>query len=177
MSNTQNIPEDIKERLNHFREEATKHFSFLADFNYLLDTIEIGRTETFLDYNCNLSYRNGDTLITIDYSTDIIKGMRTAFPKENESPVIDDRISCSISDLNAFMSIDSFAAETQPNLPQDYFSITLNTKNLKDGITRVVKNYSNFFQENLVSVLRKEKIYDCYTDRFYDKVFKEKHYR
>jgi len=103
--------------------------------------------------------------------------MRTAFPKENESPVIDDRISCSISDLNAFMSIDSFAAETQPNLPQDYFSITLNTKNLKDGITRVVKNYSNFFQENLVSVLRKEKIYDCYTDRFYDKVFKEKHYR
>ena len=177
MTNIKEIPEDIYGRLKHFQDEVNKHFSFLTDFNYVLENLEIGRTDAFLNYFCNFSYRNGDTLIRIDYSTDIIKGQTLAFPKEKQRPVVDNLVSCSISDPNAFMSVGQFAEETQANLPQDHFSISLDTKNAKEAITRVVKNYSNFFQDNLASVLKKEKIYDCYIDRFYDKVFKEKHYR
>jgi hypothetical protein len=177
MADIKEITPDISDRLKHFQQEIDKYFSFLADFDYVLQNIGIGRTEIFLDYYCNLRYKNGDTLLSIDYSTDIINGQTIAFPDEKQRPVIDNLVSCFISDPNAFMSISQFAEETQPNLPSDYFSISLHGKDIKEEISRVVKNYSNFFRENLVDVLKKEKIYDCYTDRFYDKVFKEKHYR
>ena len=47
---------------------------------------------------------------------------------------------------------------------------------LEPEISKVTKNYSDFFKERLISVLEKKLIYDCYTDKFYDKVFKEIRY-
>jgi hypothetical protein len=177
MTDSSPIPADINDRLLHFQEEVKKCFLFLTDFNYSLEKIETGRTDNFLNYYCNFFYQNGDTSVSVDYSTDIINGQTIAFPQVEQKPVIDDLVSCSISDSNAFMSIDQFARETQPKLSEDYFTIGQNRKGIKEEITRVVENYAHFFRNHLYDVLQRKKIYDCYIDRFYDKVFEEKHYR
>ena len=177
MTTSKSIPADINERMIHFKEEVKKYFSFLADFGYCIEKVEAGRTENFLDYYCNIAYNNGDTHIRVDYSTDIINGRMMAFPKEKQRPVIDDLIFCAIRDPNAYMVISQFAEEAHFNLPKDCFSISVKTDNIRAEITRVLQNFSDFTRTHLRDVLKKEKIYDCYTDRFYDKVFKEKHYR
>jgi hypothetical protein len=56
------------------------------------------------------------------------------------------------------------------------FIIKVDSGDIKEEITRVVYNYNDFFKIYLTDVLSKEKIYDCYIDRFYDKVFKEINY-
>ena len=177
MRDSSQIPTNINDRLLHFQDEVKKHFLFLTEFNYSLEKIETGRTDNFLDYYCNFSYQNGDTSVRVNYSTDIINGQSIAFPQVEQRPVIDDLVSCFISDSNAFMSIAQFAQETQPKLSEDYFTIGQNGKDIKKEITRVVQNYAHFFGNHLSDVLQKKKIYNCYTDRFYDKVFEEKHYR
>jgi len=173
------IPGVINERLIHFQNEVNKNFSFLNDFGYALDKIENGRAENFLNYFSNFFFRNGETKISVDFSTDNINGIRTAFPnlKEEELPVFDNNVSCSIHDTNAFMSIDNFIETQFPEISTDNFTIKVTAVNIKNEITRIIENYSDFFRTYLTDVLQKNKIYDCYTDRFYDKVFKEIHYR
>lgn len=172
------IPGVINERLIHFQNEVNKNFSFLNDFGYALDKIENGQAENFLNYFSNFSFRNRETKISVDFSTDIINGMRTAFPnlKEEELPAFDNNIYCSIYDTNALMSIFSFIETQFPEISTDNFTIKVTAVNIKNEITRVTENYSDFFRTYLTDVLKKNKIYDCYTDRFYDKVFKEIRY-
>ena len=179
MTNNNLLPVVINERFTHFQNEVNKNFSFLYDFGFALDKIENGRTENFLNYFSNTSFINRETKIRIDFSTDIISGMKTAFPnlKGEDLPVFDNNIYCSISDNNAFMSIDNFIETRFPKISKDYFTIKITSVDIKNEITRVIENYSDFFRTYLTDVLKKEKIYDCYTDRFYDKVFKEIHYR
>jgi len=171
-----NIPKEINERLTYFQDEVKKQFAFLTEFAYSLDEIDMGR-EDFLEYYSKLIFKNGNTSININYETDIIKGHTLRFPEVKERPVIDNLISCFITDPNAFLSVSSFAESKQLLPSTKYFNIELNAININDEILRVVRNYSTFFQDNLVAVLKKEKIYNAYTDRFYDKIFKEIHYR
>jgi hypothetical protein len=98
MTDSSSISADINDRLLHFQEEVKKCFLFLTHFNYSLEKIETGRTNNFLNYYCNFSYQNSDTSISVDYSTDIINGQTIAFPQVEQKPVIDDLVSCSISD-------------------------------------------------------------------------------
>ena len=169
-----NIPNNIKERLVHFQEEVKKYFSFLANYGYSHDKVEMGRKDLLLDYYCEIIFKNGNTKISIGYSTDALNGSQIAFPDVKEKPIFDNLISCYISDSNAFMSIRSFA---EAKLPAGHFLIPLNVENLDFEISRVLKNYADFFQNNLIDVLKKDKIYDCHTDRFNDKIFKEINYR
>jgi hypothetical protein len=176
MTDTLQIPANIQNRLNHFTEEVNRNFHFLSHLGFQLEKIESGRTDNFLDYYCYFSYQNGDTTISIRYSTDIINGQTTALPQVDQRPIIDNQVSCSISDSNAFMNVSQFAQITQPKLPENYFTIEKTSDNIKADITKVVQNYAHFFNEHLNDVLQKKKIYNCYVDRFYDTVFNEKHY-
>jgi hypothetical protein len=169
---TDNIPTDINKRLLYFQDEVKKHFSFLSDYNFTLDKTETGRAN-FLEYYAKFLFKNGDTTLDISFMTDIINGHSTRFPNEKQKPVIDNLVSCTIADSKAFMGVSNFAEAKYPSIPQDSFTIKLNANDINSEITRVVHNYSDFFRDNLTAVLKKEKIYDCYTDRFYDKVFKE----
>jgi len=173
LENKKNIPYNIYENILHFQTEVQKYFSFLNEYNYILSEIEIGQKENFLNYFCNFLFINDETIINIEYSTDIINGYNIAFPQIKQKPVIDNLISCNISDSNAFMSIQQFAELFQPQISKNEFSINLDSKNILIEITNVVRNYSIFFQKNLTTVLKKEKIFDCYTDRFNHKVFNE----
>ncbi len=157
----------------------SEHFSFLKDFNYSLNGEQSGRTENFRDYFSEFTFANGDTVIGIHFSTDIIEGMKISFPrqKQEELPVVDSSITCWIHDKNALMTIHSYIETKFPDIPTDDFTIRLGSPDLEIEIARVTRNFSNFFKNNLKSVLEKKVIYDCYTDRFYDKVFKEIHYR
>ena len=138
-----------------------------------------GQTDNFKDYFFEYTYSNGDTILKIKFSTDIINGMKTVFQqlKEEELPAVDSQITCSIWDKNAFMSIHSYIETKFPELPNETFAINRDAFDLTSEILRVTKNYSDFFRANLTPVLEKKMIFDCYTDRFYDKVFKEIHYR
>jgi hypothetical protein len=171
------IPDDINKRLIIFQDNISKYFSFLTVYGYSLEKIEAGRKTPLLDYYCELIYKNFDTTIGISYNTDILKGSLIAFPNEKERPVIDNLISCYISDPNAYMSISKFAETIQPMISPDKFTIDIAAENIIYEIERVVSNYSDFFQNYLIDVLRKQKIYNCYTNRDYDRVFEEKHYR
>ena len=179
MTEDDQIPYEFRTRLLFFKNQVHERFDFLKDFEFKLDKEENGRTENFKDYFFELTYVNGDTVLKIHFSTDIINGMKTAFPKlkEEELPEVGSQITCSIWDKAAFMSIDSYIESKFPEISDDNFSIKLASPDLEKEISRVVKNYSDFFKTNLTSVLEKKLIYDCYTDRFYDKVFKEIHYR
>jgi hypothetical protein len=178
MTRMNNIPDEFEQRLYFFEGEVRNCFSWLYEYGYILDTIETNRTENFLDYYSVLSYKNENTIIKIHYSTDIINGIKTAFPKleKDQLPFVDNQISCSIRDNNALMSIASFVEAKFPNIPMENFIIKVDSGDIKEEITRVVYNYNDFFKIYLTDVLSKEKIYDCYIDRFYDKVFKEINY-
>lgn len=167
------LPDSINDNLNFFQNQVKKYFPFLATFGFTIDKIETGRSENFLDYYCNFHFKNGDTSISINFSTDIVNGHKTAFPKIEQRPVVDSQISCFISDNNAFMSVDSFAKTMYKELTLDKFTIPIGTSNLQSEITNVIESYSSFFQDKLTDVLKKKKIYNCYTDRFNDKVFNE----
>jgi len=177
MTTNNQIPSDIKKRLLFFKDGVREEFSFLRDFNYFLDEEEFGRTENFKNYFFKFSFRNVDRLINIHFSTDIINGMKISFPslKEEELPSVDSSISCSIWDKTVFMSVHSYIETKFPDIPQDDFTIKMGSLELELEITKVIKNYSDFFKTNLTSVLEKKIIYNCYTDRFNDKVFKEIH--
>lgn len=170
---------EFKDRLDFFSNLAREQFSFLQDYNFTLDKEESGQTENFQDYFLELTYTNGETVIKIHFSTDIVNGTKTAFPKlkDNELPVVDSQITCSIWDTNAFMSVHCYIETRFPEISAETFRIKLGSSDLKSEITRVTKNFSDFFKANLISVLERNVMYDCYTDRFYDKVFKEVHYR
>jgi hypothetical protein len=172
------IPIEFKDRLAFFFNLAKEQFSFLQNYNFSLDKEESGQTENFKDYFLELTFTNGDTVIKINFSTDIINGMKTAFPslKKNELPVVDSQITCAVWDTNAFMSIDSYVETRFPEISGETFRIKLGVSDLKSEIARVTKSFSDFFKVNLILVLEKKVIYDCYTDRFYDKVFREVHY-
>jgi hypothetical protein len=176
MTDSEIIPININERLTHFEKEVKVKFSFLVDYGYILKSLLKGRTENFLDYFCKFDFEKEDTSIRIYYSTDILNGNLIAFPQEKERPLTDNNISCFISDKNAFLSVGQFA-ETIVQKPKDAFWINMEASDIQMEISRVVKNYNQFFQDHLMDVIRQEKMYDCYTDRFYDKVFKEIHYR
>ncbi len=173
MEDNKTIPQNINERLLHFQTEVKQYFSFLNDYGYILSKIEIGQKENFLNYYCNFSFLNGKTFISIDYSTDIIKGQTLAFPQVKQRPVFDNLISCSISKDDAYMSVGQFIEISQSQMTVNDFSIPIDSKNIFDDITKVVRNYSSFFQNNLADVLLKKKMYNCYTDRFYKKIFEE----
>lgn len=179
MKKDSEIPLQFKERLLHFRNQVHEHFDFLKEFEFKLDNEQNGRTENFKDYFSKCGYINGDTVLKINFSTDIVNGMKTAFPKlkEEELPSVDNQITCFIWDKAAFMSIHSYIDSKFPEISADNFTIKLETSDVEKEISRVVKNYSDFFKSNLISVLEKKIIYECYTDRFFDKVFKEIHYR
>ena len=179
MTDGKQIPLEFKNRLLFFQDQAKNQFSFLQDFGYSLDKIESGQTENFRDYFSELTFSNGETIIKIHFSTDIINGSKTAFPKlkDEELPAVDTSITCSIWDKNAFMSIHSYAEAKFPEISKENFTIKLGSPNLEKEIEKVTKNYSDFIRTNLKAVLEKKLIYDCYTDRFYDKVFKEINYR
>jgi hypothetical protein len=171
------IPADINDRLLYFDNEVKKYFSFLSDFDYSLEDIKVGQSENFLDFFSHIKFKNGKTSISIHFSTDTIKGATTAFPKTKQRPNADSQVSCFISDDKAFMSVYNLIETKYPTLqPSDNFTIPLISKDVKAEITRVIINYSNFFRDKLTQVLKKEKMYDCYTDRFFDKVFKEINY-
>jgi hypothetical protein len=171
------IPNEIQERLRFFEDEVKKYFLFLSeDYNYSLDTIETGRRTLLLDYYCDLIFKNGSSIINISYSTDILNGSLTAFPAVKQRPGIDTLISCNISDISAYMNVSEFALTTQPALNSNLFSIAPDTENITGAISSILINYSNFFKNNLVEVLKKQKIYSCYINRFDEKVFEEKSY-
>jgi len=178
MNNNQ-IPLHIEKRLSFFKNQVNERFSFLKDFNYFLNSEQSGRTENFKDYFSEFRFANGDTVISVHFSTDIIEGMKMSFPrlKQEELPVVDSSITCFIRDKNALMSVDDYVELKFPDIPADDFRINLGSPDLEIEIAKVTKNFSSFFKANLKSVLEKEVIYDCYTDRFYNKVFKEIHYR
>jgi hypothetical protein len=170
---------EFKDRLDFFSNLAREQFSFLQDYNFTWDKEESGQTENFQNYFLELTYTKGEIVIKIHFSTDIINGMKTAFPKlkDNELPVVNSQVTCSIWDTNAFMSVDSYIETKFPEISNDTFKIKLGACDLKSEITRVTKNFSDFIKAKLSSVLEGKVIYDCYTDRFYDKIFKEIHYR
>ncbi|MNJ90814.1 hypothetical protein D3C87_84540 [compost metagenome] len=178
MTDDKNISTEIKNRLLFFQNQVLEQFSFLPNFGYSLDKVESGQTDNFKDYFSTFKFSNGETVIRIHFSTDIINGAKTAFPnvKDKELPIMDNLISCSISDKIAFMSMHRYIETTFPEILED-FMIKLCAPNLEAEVTRVTKKYANFFETNLISVLQKKLIYDCYTDRFNDKVFEEIHYR
>ena len=169
----------FEDRLTFFSKLTKELFSFLHDYDFSLDKEESGQTENFQDYFSELTYKNGETVIKIHFSTDVINGMKRTFPKlnDNELPVVDSQITCTIWDTNAFMSVHIYIETMFPEIPVDTFTIKLGSLDLNSEITRVLKNYAEFFKANLTSVLEGKIIYDCYTDRFYDNVFKEIHYR
>jgi hypothetical protein len=179
MTEDRQIPLQFKTRFLLFKNQVREHFDFLKDYKFKLDKEENGRTENFKDYFLKFTYINGDTVLNIHFSTDIVNGMKTAFPKlrDEELPVVDSQITCSIWDKAAIMIIPNYIELKFPEISSDNFTIKPGSSDLEKQISRVVKNYSDFFQSNLISVLEKKIIYDCYTDRFYDKVFKEIHYR
>ena len=162
-----------------FKSQVYHYFSFLEDYNFILKKEESGQAKTFKDYFVEFSFANGDTIIKIHFSTDIINGRKIAFPelKDDELPGVDSQITCSIWDKNAFMSIHSFVETKFPEIPKDNFKINFGCPDLDTEIKRVIKNYGEFIETNLKEVLEKNTIYDCYTDRFYDKIFHEIHYR
>jgi hypothetical protein len=157
---------------------VNEHFDFLKEFDFIMNKEQYGRTENFKDYFSEITYKNEDTVLKIHFSTDIIDGRKQAFPKlkEEELPVVDSQITCSIWDKTAFMSIASYIESKFPEISKENFTIKLGSSVIEKDISRVTKNYSDFIKSNLTSVLEKKLIYDCYTDRFYDKVFKEIHY-
>jgi hypothetical protein len=171
--------DQLLNRLEFFSRSAKEQFSFLNDYDFSLNKEERGQTEKFEDYFSELTYIKGKIAIKIHFSSDIINGMRKAFPKLNddELPVLDSQITCSIWDPNAFMSVHSYIEKMFPETPVGTYTIELGTLDLNSEITRVLKKYAEFFKAHLTSVLEGNIIYDCYTDRFYDKVFKEIHYR
>src|ERR1035437_10682178 len=173
MSEKQTIPKDIEERLKYFQEEVEKYFSFLSKYGYILDKVETGRKDHLLDYYCELTFINGTTKIWINYDTDILNGSLIAYPNEEQRPVIDNFISINIIDPNAFMDINQFAETIHSKYHVDDFSIEIDIENINYEITRVLKNFADFFQSNLVEVLKKQKIYECLTNRFYEKIFRE----
>jgi len=179
MNYNNQIPTKFKDRLDFFSNLASEQFSFLQDYNFALDKEESGQTENFQDYFLELTYKKRETVIKIHFSTDIINGMKTVFSKlkDNELPVVDSQITCSIWDTNAFMSVHSYIETRFPEISDETFRIKQGTSDLKSEISRVTKNFSDFIKANLTPVLERKVIYDCYTDRFYDKVFKEIHYR
>jgi hypothetical protein len=167
------IPKDIQKRLIHFQEAVEKHFSFLAGYGYNLRKIESGRTKNFHYYFCHFEFNNGDTSIRVNFSTDIIKGHTIGFPKLEQRPIVDNQISCFVSNAKARMGVSCLAETKYPEWSPDNFTIDLSSKTAKSEITRVVQNYTTFFHDKLVGVLKKEKMYNCYTDRFNDKIFEE----
>lgn len=173
------IPVEFKNRFLHFLNQVREEFSFLQDFGYSLEKEEVGQTDNFKDYFSEFTFTNEETVIKVHFSTDIIAGMKKAFPKlmDNELPGVDSQITCSIWDKNAFMSIHSYIEAKFPEISSNNFKIRIDSPDLESEISRVTKNYSDFIKMNLTSVLEKKIIYDCHTDRFYDKVFKEIHYR
>jgi hypothetical protein len=178
MKKINHIPIEFESSLFFFKSQVYKYFSFLQDYKFTLTSEESGRTKTFKDYFIELSFTNGDTVIKIHFSTDIINGWKIAFPelKDDELPCVDSQITCSIWDKNAFMSIHSFVEAKFPEIPKDRFKIILGCPDLDKEIKRVTKNYGEFIETNLTEVLEKKTIYDCYTDRFYDKIFHQIHY-
>jgi|JI10StandDraft_1071094.scaffolds.fasta_scaffold134731_3 hypothetical protein len=171
-----NIPTIINDRISHFEQEVKKYFSFLSDYGFTIDEIEKGRSVNFLDYFCNLKFKNDETCISINFSTDIIEGHTSAFPKAEQRPVVDSIVSCSISDPKALMIVSSFIETKHPEFKLEVLNVRLNQTDVKSEVTKVVFNYCEIFKNDLVNVLRKEKIYNCYTDRFYDKFFEEINY-
>lgn len=173
------IPFDFKERLLFFKYQVNEYFDFLKEFDYFLDEEQYGRSEDLTKYFSEFKYKNGDTVVKINFYTDIFNGNKKAYPKltPEELPIIDSLISCSIWDKKAFMSIPCFIELKYPQISYDNFMIKLDSSDLEKDISRVMKNYSDFFKNNLTSVLQKKIIYDCYTDRFYDIVFKEIQYQ
>ena len=169
------IPDIIHDRLVHFNNETSNHFSFLYKEGYDLHLKEKGRTDNFLDYYSKFEFRKGDTSLRVYYSTDIIRRHRIAFPKL-EHPTEDNSISCFISDDKAFMTVDLYAETVIPGFPKEQFEFD-SSANIQSEISRIVKSYSSFVEEQLMNVIRREKIYSCYVDRDYEKVFKEFNYR
>ena len=179
MNYNNKIPIEFQDRLDFFSKLAREEFSYLQDYNFTLEKEESGQTVNFHDYFLELSYSKEETVIKIHFSTDIINGIKTAFAKlkDNELPVVDSQITCSIWDKNAFMSVHSYIETRFPEITNETFRIKPGASEIKSEIIKVTKNFSNFIKANLTSVLEGKVIYDCYTDRFYDKVFKEIHYR
>jgi hypothetical protein len=179
MTESNQIPFEFNTRLLFFKNQVNECFNFLNDYNFEWDKEEKGQTENFNDYFLGLTYTNEGTYLNIHFSTDIVNGMKTAFPqlKEEELPGVDSQIICSIWDKNAFTSVHTYAEIRFPQMSNDKFTIDKGASELNVEIARVTKNYSDFFKANLISLLEKKLTYDCYTDRFYDKVFKEIHYR
>ena len=173
------IPIEFKNRLLFFLNQVKEKFLFLQDFGYSLDKEEVGQTDNYKDYFSEFTFTNGETVIKVHFSTDIINGIKTAFPKlmDNELPSVDSQITCSIWDKNAFMSIHCYIEAKFPEISSNEFKIGIDSQDLESEISRTTKNYSDFIKTNLTSVLEKKIIYDCYTDRFYGKVFKEIQYR
>ena len=179
MTYNNQILTQFEDRLTFFSKLTKEQFSFLHQYDFSLDKEERGQTENFQDYFSELTYKNGETIIKIHFSTDVINGMKKAFPNlsDNELPIVDSQITCSIWDTNAFMSVHNYIKTIFPEIQGDTYTIELDTFDLNSEISRVLRNYAEFFKANLTSVLEGKVIYNCYTDRFYDKVFKEIHYR
>jgi len=177
MKKTNQIPIEFENRLVFFKSQVKIRFSFLEDFNFTLTKEERGQTETFKDYFIEFTFTNGETVIKIHFNTDIINGRKTAFPelKDDELPCVDSQITCFIWDKNAFMSVHSYVEYKFPEISAESFTISGST-DLESEIKRVTINYGDFIKTNLTEVLEKKTIYDCYTDRFYDKIYKEIHY-
>jgi hypothetical protein len=173
------INTEFTNRLIFFQNQVKERFSFLKDYGYSLDKIEDGQSEKFKDYFSEFTFTNEDTVIKISFSTDIINGRRAAFPnrKENELPIVDSQILCTIWDKNAFMAVNSYIEEKFPEISLDDFKISIDSPDLELEISRVTNNYSEFFITSLTLVLEKKLIYNCYTDWHYAKVFEEIHYR
>ena len=110
MTNLFNISEAVNKEFLHFQNAAKHNFAFLNDFGYNLTKIESGQSENFLNYFFNMTFLNQETKINIDFSTEIIKGMKKAFPslKDKDLPEVNSNIYCSIRDSKALMSINSF---------------------------------------------------------------------
>jgi hypothetical protein len=179
MKKIDHMPIEFKNRLLFFKSQVNERFSFLQDFNYPLSKEESGQTEKFKDYFIEFTFTNEETFVKIHFSTDIINGIKTAFPKLNdkELPGVDSQITCSIWDKNAFMSVDGYIETKFPEIPNDNFTIKLGSNDLESEISRVTRNYGDFIKTNLTAVLEKKTMYNCYTDRFYDNIFKEINYR
>jgi hypothetical protein len=175
MKETYDIPSPVLPRMLHFQDEAIKQFSFLSDFNYGPGIVEVKRNENFLYYYCSITFLNHETSVSINYSTDLINGHKTAFPQLTERPSNDNIIFCSINDPNAYMDVELYANKIRHGVSTNYFTID-DQLDINMEITRVVKNYSDFISNSLTDVLNKKKIYSCYIDRFYDEVFKEINY-
>ena len=179
MTEYNQVPPEFQKRLLFFKNQVNEQFHFLKDFNFILHKEEMGRTENFKDYFAKFTYKNGGTIVKIQFSTDIIHGMKSAFPnlKDEQLPIVDNSITCSIWDKNAYMSLHSYIQTQFPEISRNDFTIKLDASDLESEMIRIVKNYSHFFVENLAEVLEKSKIYNCHTDRFNDQVFKEINYR